>query len=190
MIGDRLDLTGETVVTIDPVDARDFDDAISLERLDGGHWRLGVHIADVSHFVRPRTALDREASERATSVYLPDRVLPMLPEMISNSLASLQPGKVRYTKTAFMEFTAEGLRVVDRTPLGGHQEQQAADLRAGRRVPGRPRRTGGRSSGGKVHDLLGRMHELAMILRRRRFTNGALELTMPEVKVELDAAAG
>ena len=110
-IGDRTDFTGETIVTIDPVDARDFDDAISLERLDNGHWRLGVHIADVSHFVRPNTALDREALERATSVYLPDRVLPMLPEVISNGLASLQPGKVRYTKSAVMEFTAEGLRV-------------------------------------------------------------------------------
>ncbi len=74
-IGGRKDFTGETIVTIDPVDARDFDDAISLERLENGHWRLGVHIADVSHFVRPKTALDREALERATSVYLPDRVL-------------------------------------------------------------------------------------------------------------------
>ena len=110
-IGSRKDFTGETIVTIDPVDARDFDDAISLERLENGHWRLGVHIADVSHFVRPKTALDREALERATSVYLPDRVLPMLPEVISNGLASLQPGKVRYTKSAVMEFTDEGLRV-------------------------------------------------------------------------------
>ncbi len=95
-IGDgRLDLTHLTVITIDPEDARDFDDAISLERLPEGHWRLGVHIADVSHFVRPRTALDREARDRGTSVYLPDRVIPMLPEVISNHLASLQPDQVR-----------------------------------------------------------------------------------------------
>ena len=94
-IGDRLDLTGQTIITIDPVDARDYDDAISLEKFDDGHWRLGVHIADVSHFVRPRTALDREAHNRATSVYLPDRVIPMLPELISNGLASLQPDRVR-----------------------------------------------------------------------------------------------
>ena len=110
-IGSRTDFTGATIVTIDPADARDFDDAISLDRLPNGHWRLGVHIADVSHFVRPNTALDREALERATSVYLPDRVLPMLPEVISNGLASLQPGKVRYTKSAVMEFTDDGLRV-------------------------------------------------------------------------------
>ena len=79
-----------------------------------GHWRLGVHIADVSHFVRPQTALDREALERATSVYLPDRVLPMLPELISNGLASLQPGKVRYTKIGRHGVTAEGVRTSHR----------------------------------------------------------------------------
>ena len=72
---------------------------------------LGVHIADVSHFVQPKTPLDREAHDRATSVYLPDRVIPMLPEMISNNLASLQPDKVRYTITARIEFTEDGLRV-------------------------------------------------------------------------------
>ncbi len=107
----RRDLTHETIVTIDPVDARDFDDAISLERTDKGHWLLGVHIADVSHFVQPKTPLDREAHDRATSVYLPDRVIPMLPEIISNNLASLQPHKVRYALTAVMEFTEEGQRV-------------------------------------------------------------------------------
>jgi ribonuclease R len=107
----RQDLTAETIVTIDPATARDFDDAISLEKQPNGHWLLGVHIADVSHFVQPKTALDREAKDRATSVYLPDRVIPMLPEIISNNLASLQPDKVRYSITARMEFTDDGLRV-------------------------------------------------------------------------------
>ncbi len=183
--GDRLDLTCETVITIDPVDARDFDDAISLERLENGHWRLGVHIADVSHFVRPKTALDREAHGRATSVYLPDRVIPMLPEVICNSLASLQPKKVRYTKTAMIEFTAEGQRVVT--------ELHSAAVRSNKRLtyeqvdqfladPGPWRR----KLGAKVHDLLGQMHTLAMVLRKRRMKRGALELNMPEVKVELD----
>jgi len=181
----RLDATGETVVTIDPADARDFDDAISLEQMENGHWRLGVHIADVAHFVAPRTALDREAHRRATSVYLPDRVLPMLPEIISNGLASLQPGKLRYTKTAWIEFTAEGVRT--------STEIHSAAIRSARRLsyeevddflaaPEKWRR----KLGAKVHALLGRMHELAMILRRRRVERGALELTMPEVKVELD----
>jgi ribonuclease R len=184
-IDGRKDFTGETIVTIDPVDARDFDDAISLERLENGNWRLGVHIADVSHFVRPGTALDREAVERATSVYLPDRVLPMLPEVISNGLASLQPGKVRYTKSAVMEFTAEGLRV--------STQLYSAAIRSTKRLTYEQvdefladREAARRKLGGKVCDLLGLMHTLAMTLRQRRMKNGALELTMPEVKVDLD----
>ena len=95
----RRDLTADTVVTIDPVDARDFDDAISLELLPSGNWSLSVHIADVSHFVEEGSPLDDEAYRRATSVYLPDRVIPMLPEIISNNLASLQPEKRRYART-------------------------------------------------------------------------------------------
>ncbi len=184
-VGHRKDFTGETIVTIDPVDARDFDDAISLEPLANGNWRLGVHIADVSHFVRPNTALDREALDRATSVYLPDRVLPMLPEVISNGLASLQPGKVRYTKSAVMEFTPEGLRV--------STELYSAAIRSSKRLTYEQvdefllnREASRRKLGGKIGDLLGRMHTLAMTLRKRRMTNGSLELTMPEVKVELD----
>lgn len=182
---DRLDLTGETIVTIDPADARDFDDAISLTRLDNGHWRLGVHIADVAHFVPLKTGLDREAQNRATSVYLPDRVIPMLPEIISNALASLQPGKIRYTKTAFLEFTPEGVRT--------HTEFHNSVIRSSRRLAYEEvddflanREPFREKWGEAVHSLLGRMHELAMTLRRRRYERGALELTMPEVKVELD----
>ena len=95
VLGDRLDLTKEIIVTIDPKDARDFDDAISLKRTRDGHWHLGVHIADVSHFVEEGSLLDAEARHRGTSVYLPRRVIPMLPEVISNGLASLQQGKLR-----------------------------------------------------------------------------------------------
>jgi ribonuclease R len=181
----RLDLTAETIITIDPVDARDFDDAISLRREPNGHWTLGVHIADVSHFVRPGTPLDREAYQRGTSVYLPDRVVPMLPEIISNGLASLQPDRVRYTKTALLEFTAEGV------PVGG--EFHTAAIKSKRRFTyeeideyladpagWRSRLTP------EVHSLGARMHELAMVLRRRRLARGALELTMDEVKVDLD----
>src|SRR5438132_1669235 len=106
---DREDLTDETIVTIDPVDARDFDDAVSLvQEPKSKHWLLGVHIADVSHFVPQGGALDREARKRGTSVYLPQRVIPMFPEIISNSLASLQQGKVRYVKSAFIDFTPAG----------------------------------------------------------------------------------
>ncbi|MCG8584879.1 MAG: ribonuclease R [Pirellulales bacterium] len=182
---DRTDLTEETIITIDPVDARDFDDAISLVRNEKGHWLLGVHIADVAHFVKPRTALDREARNRATSVYLPDKVIPMLPEMISNSVASLQPDRVRYTKTVFIEFSPDGIPV--------HAEPVRSAIRSKRRftyeevndyLEDRSRWT--KKLDADVHRLLGDMHELAMILRKRRFQRGALELTMQEVKVDLD----
>ena len=184
-IGNRLDLTAETIITIDPVDARDFDDAISLTRLKNGHWRLGVHIADVSHFVKPRTPLDREARERATSVYLPDRVLPMLPEVISNNLASLQPNKVRYAQSAFIEFTAEGAPVAGEFHLAAIKScrrfaYEEVDDYLADREKWRSKLTP------QVHKLLADMHELAMILRGRRLKGGAIELTLPEVKVDLD----
>src|SRR4051812_22103012 len=102
----RTDFTDELVVTIDPPDAKDFDDAVSVA-IDPKtrHWILTVHIADVAAFVKPGGALDAEARKRATSVYLPQKVIPMFPEVISNGLASLQEGKVRYVKTVRMEFT-------------------------------------------------------------------------------------
>ena len=182
---DRTDLTHLTVVTIDPVDARDFDDAISLEQTEEGHWLLGVHIADVSHFIEEKTQLDHEAYERATSVYLPDRVIPMLPETISNHLASLQPEQVRYTRTVMIEMTAEGV-VVDVQSLAAairsdrrfHYEEVDAFLAA----PARWKK----KLAPEVHKLLKDMHTLAMLLRRRRLTRGALELSMPEVKIALD----
>ncbi|RIK78148.1 MAG: ribonuclease R [Planctomycetota bacterium] len=181
----REDLTAETIVTIDPIDARDFDDAISLDRLDNGHWLLGVHIADVSHFVRAKSPLDREARERATSVYLPDRVIPMLPELISNNLASLQPNKVRFAKTAMIEFTADGAPVA--------AEYKSTAIRSARRFTYEEvdeyladREVWKARLTPAVHGLLARMHELAMILRARRLKRGAIELTMQEVKIDLD----
>ena len=107
----RTDFTDDLIITIDPVDARDFDDAVSVTYdARSGHWQLAVHIADVAHFVVPGGPLDREARNRATSVYLPQRVIPMFPELISNHLASLQPHKVRYVKSALMDFTPDGQR--------------------------------------------------------------------------------
>ncbi|HJQ81091.1 MAG TPA: ribonuclease R family protein, partial [Lacipirellulaceae bacterium] len=199
----RRDLTDQTIVTIDPVDARDFDDAISLERTDIGHWLLGVHIADVSHFVQPKTPLDREAHERATSVYLPDQVIPMLPEIISNNLASLQPHKVRYSITAMIEFTEEGARVdteVFKSAIKSRRrftyEEVDEFLVAKKLSPTQqdevktPRKSKQasvfRDLTTEVDALLVRMHELAMILRGRRFARGALELSMPEMKIDLD----
>ena len=182
----RRDLTAQTVVTIDPKDARDFDDAISLEKLDGGNWLLGVHIADVGHFVRPATALDREARARSTSVYLPDRVLPMLPEIISNALASLQPGKVRYTQSALMEFTPDGLRVSTELCVSAIKSNKRLTYEQVDAFLADPD-AWQRKLGKKVHALLGRMHQLAMTLRCRRMKRGALELAMPELKVDLDS---
>jgi ribonuclease R len=184
-VGKRLDLTGETIITIDPVDARDFDDAISLSKMANGHWRLGVHIADVSHFVKVKTPLDREAKDRATSVYLPDRVIPMLPEIISNNLASLQPDKVRYCETCFIEFTSEG------TPIASEWHKSAiksvrrftyeeVDEYLADRERWRSKLTP------HVFQLVADMYELAMTLRKRRLKAGSIELTLPEVKIDLD----
>lgn len=183
--GDRRDLTKEDIVTIDPADARDFDDAISLSRDEKGHWLLGVHIADVAHFVKEGSALDREAKNRGTSVYLPGRVIPMLPEVISNGLASLQEGQVRFTKSAFIEFTAEGIPV--------HTEFANSVIKVTQRfayeqvmpiVQGRDQE--GENVSTQVRSLLKNMHQLAMILRGRRFSAGALELHLSEVRLTFD----
>jgi len=184
-LGGRLDLTGLTTITIDPADARDYDDAVSLERLERGHWRLGVHIADVAHFVKPGTPLDREARHRATSVYLPDRVVPMLPETISNALASLQPHKLRYTKTVFLEFTEEGVPVhmeVHRSAIRSHKRLAYDEVDAFFAEPEPWRRRWGAG----LCDLLLQMRDLARRLRRRRAAHGMLEMHIPEVQVDLD----
>jgi len=181
-LGDREDLTGETIITIDPADARDFDDAISLSRTDDGTWQLGVHIADVSHFVPEGSELDQEAQQRGTSVYLPGHVIPMLPEVISNGLASLQQGQLRYTKSVFIDFAADGsvrgakvAATVIRTarrfayeevmPIVEQPERQYPDVAE------------------PVKQLLLRMHELAMLLRQRRFAQGALRMGIPEIEI-------
>ncbi|MCA9214641.1 MAG: RNB domain-containing ribonuclease, partial [Planctomycetales bacterium] len=170
----RVDLTALTVITIDPFDARDFDDAISLERLDNGHWRLGVHIADVSHFVRAGSPLDREARDRATSVYLPDMVIPMIPEIISNNLASLQPDKVRYTKTAFIEFTAEGIRVATDFCSGAIRSKHRFNYEEIDDYLASPKQWQEKLPP-DVFELVGNMHKLAMIQRERRLNRGAIE---------------
>lgn len=183
--GDRLDLTKETIVTIDPATARDFDDAISLRKDKRGHWQLGVHIADVAHFVPPGSALDRSAVERGTSVYLPRHVIPMLPEVISNGLASLQEGNVRYTKTVFIEFDPQG------NPVGG--EVANSVIKVTKRfayeqvmpIIDDPQSFKGKVSA-KVVQLLHKMYELSMMLRAKRFAGGALQMGIPEVEIDFD----
>ena len=107
-ISKRKDYRKVLTFTIDPVDAKDFDDAISFQKLDNGNTEIGVHIADVSHYVQPGTTVDKEAYDRATSVYLPDRVYPMLPEKISNELCSLRPHEEKLTFSACFEIDAQG----------------------------------------------------------------------------------
>ena len=178
-LDEREDLTNDVILTIDPTDARDFDDAISLTRSDDGHWHLGVHIADVSHFVVPGSPLDEEAALRATSVYLPTMVIPMLPEIISNGLASLQEGKRRYTKTCFIEFTPEGTPVhvrLSRTVIENKKRLRYEEV-----MPIINDQPDAIEVAPEIELLLKNMYELAMILRGRRFERGALELSNPEI---------
>ncbi len=179
----RLDLTHDTIITIDPADARDFDDAISLTKNEVGHWRLGVHIADVAHFVQPGSPLDREAKRRGTSVYLPTRVLPMLPEVISNGLASLQQGRVRYTNSVFIEFTPEGIPVDTEFAKSAIKVVQRFAYEEVLPVV-QDSAISKTKVTAKVRQLLCDMHELAMTLRRRRFEKGSLDLNLPEVKLD------
>ena len=184
-VSDRLDLRNQLTITIDPASARDFDDAITLTRDDNGYWTLGVHIADVSHFVRPGSPLDQTARKRGTSVYLPDRVIPMLPEILSNSLASLQAGHSRYTMSAILEFDPSGIRT-DRTFA-------KSVIRVDHRfayeevfeILDHPDGDAARALAPEIRAMLERMLELAMILRQRRFARGGLELNMPEVEIDL-----
>ena len=182
---DRTDFTGKTVVTIDPKTARDFDDAISLEQIENGHWLLGVHIADVSHFVPFRSALDAEAYDRSTSVYLPDKVIPMLPEIISNNLASLQPHRVRYCMTALIEFTAEGVPIGTELHRGAIKSAhrftyEEIDEYLEDSKPWEEKLTP------EVFQIVGDMHSLAMKLRQRRMARGSINLVLPEVRIDLD----
>jgi ribonuclease R len=211
----REDLTRELTITIDPADARDFDDAVSLvQDPKTKHWLLGVHIADVGHFAPPGSELDLEAKKRGNSVYLPQRVLPMFPEIISNSLASLQQGRVRYVKSVFIEFTPVGQKTHVRfanaainvrrrfnydevsaifAAHDGRELRPTGDVaveplpkKAQRKK--KPADTDGRPFNLDPHvlDLLLRMRELALVLRQRRFKRGSLQLHMPEVELEYD----
>lgn len=183
----RDDFTGDLVITIDPVDARDFDDAVSVTRDPAtGHWQLCVHIADVGHFAPPGGPLDREARGRATSVYLPQRVLPMFPEVISNHLASLQQGRLRYVKSVLIGFTPEGQKTAVRFANGAIRNRKRFSYGQVLAVLQAPSPPAPEVCDPEIYELLLRMRELAMILRQRRVKRGALELVMPEVELEYD----
>ena len=175
----REDLRKKFIVTIDPDDARDFDDAIRVEKIDNGGWRLGVHIADVAAYVEPGSALDREARRRGNSVYLPDRVIPMLPERLSNGVCSLNPGVDRLTHSVFIQFDKNGVAKSARF--------EKSVIRSAHRLTYKQAYAILKSS---PQDQLGeQLHvtwELASLLRRKRFEHGSLDLDFPEVKVRLD----
>ncbi|MCG3138739.1 MAG: Ribonuclease R [Phycisphaerae bacterium] len=178
---DRRDLRDRTIVTIDPDDARDYDDAISIERV-GEQWILGVHIADVSHFVTPDSALDREARLRGNSAYFPGYVIPMLPEVLSNGVCSLQEGVARLTKSVFIRYDDSGDVL---------EEQYANSVIASsKRLTYRQAmgilegQTGGYASA--VVDLVQEMDRLARIIQRRRIRQGMISLDLPKAELLLD----
>jgi ribonuclease R len=175
----REDLRKNFIFTIDPDDARDFDDAIDVEKLPRGGWRLGVHIADVAAYVEPGSALDREARQRGNSVYLPDRVIPMLPERLSNGVCSLNPGVDRLTHSVFIQLDKRGVPKNARFARSVIRSARRLTYKEAYEILMAPPR-----------DQLGeRLHlawELAGLLRRKRFEHGALDLDFPEVKVWVD----
>jgi ribonuclease R len=186
----REDFTDWLTITIDPITARDFDDAISLTQdKKSKHWILGVHIADVGHFAPLGSALDREARKRGTSVYLPQRVLPMFPEILSNGLASLQEGKVRFVKSAIIEYTAQGQVVGTRFANAAIRTSKRFAYEQVSEILGKPEGTTAEQLGitPEILDLLHKSRDLAMILHDRRIKRGALELSMPEVELDYDA---
>ncbi len=181
--GKRLDLRRKFIFTCDPESARDYDDALSIETDKAGNTVLGVHIADVSHFVRPGTALDREAYRRSTSVYLVGKVVPMLPEQLSNGVCSLVPGRDRLAFSVFLTYDGEGrciarrfAKSVIRSRARFTYEQVMAVISGGGKPGLKPneRRT-----------VLA-VSALAQRLRRLRFAEGALDMDVPEAEVKLD----
>jgi ribonuclease R len=178
-VKDREDLRKTPVITIDPADARDFDDAISLQRNKDGTWQLGVHIADVAFFVRPGTPLDDEARERANSIYLPRKVIPMLPEVLSNGVCSLQEREPRLAKSVFIHYDKRGN--VKSTRFANTIIRSTRRLtyeQATRVLDGRPGRMSAR-----IVTLLRGMESLARTIQARRLREGMLSLDMPEVEI-------
>ncbi len=178
---DRLDLRDKKIFTIDGELARDFDDAVSIDILENGNYYLGVHIADVSEYVTPGSALDNEAYTRGNSVYIPDRVIPMLPEKLSNGICSLNPGVDRLTLSVFMEIDRSGkimqnkitkgvIRSCRRLTYERLNELFENDAGLKREYP-------------DIYSDLCSMRELAAILRKSRFARGAIDFDFPEAEI-------
>ncbi|NPA43863.1 MAG: ribonuclease R [Chlorobi bacterium] len=177
-IARRRDMRDRVTFTIDPMDAKDFDDALSVKKLPNGRWEIGVHIADVTHYVKPGDVIDREAFERSTSVYLVDRVIPMLPEVLSNQLCSLRPNEDKLTFSVVFEMDEEG-KVYDRwfgrTVIHSDKrftyEEAQEILDKGK---------------GLFHEQLAVLNKMAKSLRKKRFEKGAISFERSEVRFRLD----
>jgi ribonuclease R len=182
----RVDFRTLPTVTIDGDSARDFDDAVSIEKQENGHFKLWVHIADVSHYVRPDSALDREALNRGTSVYFPDRAIPMLPEKLSNQLCSLNPGVDRLTMSVVMEIDGQGdVQRSDFCRSVIHSDERMTYTAVRQILIDRDARLRKR-----YKDLLENfdwMLELSRILTARRLQRGAIDFDLPEAEIEYDA---
>ncbi|UCF43743.1 MAG: ribonuclease R [Planctomycetota bacterium] len=181
-IGSRDDITERVIITIDPADAKDFDDAISLEKDSDGNWVLGVHIADVSCFVPPDSPLDAEARIRGNSVYLPEKTIPMLPEILSNGICSLQPDQTRFVKSVYLTYDNNG-KVLSRRFANSVicSRQRLAYKQADKALRGRTK-----GIKPEVVELLQNMESLSRIIEKRRLKNGMIHLDLSETELVMD----
>ena len=188
----RRDLTGEFITTIDPPDAKDYDDAISLKRLDNGGWELGVHIADVAHYIDSGSALDVEAKDRGNSVYLPRLVIPMLPEVLSNGICSLQEGVERYAKTCVIRYDKMGnvqSRGVCQSLIKSSKRMTYLEAQAlidGDEEEARKHAKTDTPYTEQLIENVKDMERLAKLIRARRHKAGMIHLDLPEVELEFD----
>ena len=194
----RRDMRGDLTFTIDPKDAKDFDDALSFKKLDNGNFEIGIHIADVSHYVQPDTILDTEAFSRATSVYLVDRVVPMLPEILSNGACSLRPNEEKLTFSAVFEINNQakiinkwfGRTVTYSDKRFAYEEAQSIIETKKNHVPSNVSITGeAYDVKEEISDAILKLNELSKILRENRMKNGAISFDRVEVKFNLDKDA-
>ncbi len=191
----RKDLRNTLTFTIDPKDAKDFDDALSFRKMDNGHYEIGIHIADVSHYVVPNTILDDEAYERATSVYLVDRVVPMLPEVLSNNACSLRPKEEKYTFSALFELDKSaklhgqwfGRTVINSDERFAYEEAQHIIETKQANIPRKISiRSGEYSVASEIVEAITELNRLAQIMRKDRMFSGAISFDKVEVKFRLN----
>ncbi|MDX8552310.1 ribonuclease R [Tenacibaculum sp. 1B UA] len=197
-ISKRRDMRGDLTFTIDPKDAKDFDDALSFTKLENGNYEIGIHIADVSHYLQPKTTLDDEAYDRATSVYLVDRVVPMLPEMLSNGVCSLRPNEEKLTFSAVFEMNEKaqvinqwfGRTVTYSDKRFAYEEAQAIIENKNNIIPADVSLTGeAYEVDENIVEATLKLDELAKKMRKKRMKSGAISFDRVEVKFELDENA-